>query len=109
VLAQDPPGHAEGIAQPSINLLVAAANDDAADGFVMPDLTGLPIVSAQEELAAVGIHAATPNYLDVPVAPLGKGDAAPRPPVAPGAVIAQQPTAGSRVDQMTVVKLAVAK
>jgi len=47
VLSQDPPAHAQGIARPSINLLVAAASDDAPDGFVMPDLTGLPVVSAQ--------------------------------------------------------------
>src|ERR1700689_3291415 len=37
VIAQDPPAHAQGIAQPSINLLVAAPGDDAPDGFVMPD------------------------------------------------------------------------
>jgi beta-lactam-binding protein with PASTA domain len=59
VLAQDPPPHAQGIAQPSVNLLVAASGGDAPDGFVMPDLTGLPIVSAQAELAAVGIQTAT--------------------------------------------------
>ncbi len=37
VLAQDPPAHAQGIARPSVNLLVAAASDDVPDGFVMPD------------------------------------------------------------------------
>src|SRR5271166_3951552 len=36
VLAQDPPARAQGIAQPNINLLVAATDDDAPDGFVMP-------------------------------------------------------------------------
>ncbi len=39
VLAQDPPAKAQGIEKPSINLLVAAADDAAPDGFVMPDLT----------------------------------------------------------------------
>src|SRR5208337_831549 len=38
VLAQDPPANAQGIARPSIDLLVAAAGTDAPDGFVMPDL-----------------------------------------------------------------------
>jgi beta-lactam-binding protein with PASTA domain len=109
VLAQDPPARAQGIAQPNINLLVAAAGDDAPDGFVMPDLTGLPIVSAQAQLTAVGVHAATPNFVDVPVAPLGKGNAAPSLPVKPGAVTAQQPPAGTRVDQKTVVRLTAAK
>src|SRR5271163_4922436 len=43
VLAQDPPPKAQGIEKPSVNLLVAAADDTTQDGFVMPDLTGLPI------------------------------------------------------------------
>jgi len=109
VLAQDPPGHAQGIARPSINLLVAAPDDDAPDVYVMPSLTGLPVVSAQAQLASVGIQSAAPKFMDVPVAPVGSGNAPPRPPVNPGAVIAQQPPAGSRVDQSTLVKLTVAK
>ncbi len=109
VLAQDPPAHAQGIARPSIDLLVAAPEDDAPDGFVMPDLTGLPVVTAQAELASVGIKTAAPSFVDVPVAPIGSGDAAPRLPVRPGAVTAQQPAAGARVDQSTMVKLTVAK
>ena len=47
VLAQDPPAHAQGIAQPSVNLLVAAPDNAAPDGYVMPDLTGIPVVTAQ--------------------------------------------------------------
>jgi beta-lactam-binding protein with PASTA domain len=109
VLAQDPPAHAQGIARPSIDLLVAAPEDDAPDGFVMPDLTGLPVVSAQRELAQVGIQSARPTFVNVPVAPIGSGDAAPRPPVRPGAVMAQQPAAGARVEQSVLVKLTVAK
>ncbi|HMD76118.1 MAG TPA: PASTA domain-containing protein [Terracidiphilus sp.] len=109
VLAQDPPAHAQGIERPTINLLVAAPGDDAPDGFVMPGLVGLPVVSAQVELAKVGIKTATPTFVDVPVGSVGSGDAPPRPPVAPGSVTAQQPLAGSRVDQSTMVKLTVAK
>jgi beta-lactam-binding protein with PASTA domain len=109
VLAQDPPAHAQGIERPTINLLVAAPGDDAPDGFVMPGLVGLPVVSAQVELAKVGIKTATPTFVDVPVGPVGSGDAPPRPPVTPGSVTAQQPPAGSRVDQSTMVKLTVAK
>jgi beta-lactam-binding protein with PASTA domain len=108
VLSQDPPAHAQGIARPSINLLVAAASDDAPDGFVMPDLTALPVVSAQAELSSVGIQSTT-SLVDVPVAPIGVGLASPTLPVRPGAVIAQEPLTGERVDQSTVVKLTVAK
>jgi beta-lactam-binding protein with PASTA domain len=108
VLSQDPPAHAQGIARPSINLLVATASDDAPDGFVMPDLTGLPVVSAQAELSGVGIQSTT-SFVDVPVAPMSSGLAPPTLPVRPGAVMAQQPPAGARVDQSTAVKLTVAK
>jgi beta-lactam-binding protein with PASTA domain len=108
VLAQDPPAHAQGIARPSIDLLVAAPGDDAPDGFVMPDLTGLPVVTAQAELTRVGIQSAT-KFVNVPVAPVGSGNAEPAPPVKPGAVMAQQPAAGARVEQSVMVKLTVAK
>jgi beta-lactam-binding protein with PASTA domain len=109
VLAQDPPAQAHGIARPSINLLVAAAADDAPDGFVMPDLMGLPVVTAQAELTRVGIKTATPTFVSIPVAPIGSGNAAPVLPIKPGAVIAQQPPAGARIAQSDLVKLTVAK
>jgi beta-lactam-binding protein with PASTA domain len=109
VLAQDPPPHAQGIAQPSVNLLVAAPSQDAPDGFVMPDLTGIPIVGAQAALAKVGIKPAATTYVEVSVAPIGEAGSQPRPPIAPGAVTAQQPPPGSRVEQNVQVKLTVAR
>ena len=109
VLAQDPPGHAQGISRPSINLLVAAPGDDAPDGYVMPDLVGWPIVTAQAALASVGIKVSPPSFMDAPVAPVGSGDAPLRPPVKPGAVLAQVPSAGSRVDRSTLVQLTAAQ
>ena len=75
VLAQDPPAHAQGIEQPSVNLLVAAPDDETPDGYVMPDLAGWPIASANAALAKVGIHTAPPKFVDVPVAAVGNGDA----------------------------------
>jgi beta-lactam-binding protein with PASTA domain len=109
VLAQDPPAHAQDIAKPTVNLLVAAPDDETVDGYVMPDLTGLPVVSAQSALIKAGIKAATPVYVSVPVPPVGSGNALPVLPVKPGAVIAQIPPVGARVDQSTKVRLTVAK
>jgi beta-lactam-binding protein with PASTA domain len=110
VIAQDPPAHAQGIAQPSISLLVAdAPEDDAASGYVMPDMTGLPIVSAQTQLAQVGLKVLPPVFEDVPVQPVGAGSAPPLPPVLPGSIIAQTPPAGARVDPTTEIRLTVAK
>ncbi len=109
VLSQDPPARAQGIERPTINLLVAAPADDAPDGFVMPDLVGLPVVAAQAELAKVGIRSATPSFVDVPAGPANSAGSPARPPITPGSVIAEQPIAGWRVEQSTTVTLTVAK
>jgi beta-lactam-binding protein with PASTA domain len=109
VLAQDPPAHAQGIEQPSVNLLVAAPDNEAPDGYVMPDFTDWPFVSAQAALAKVGIKAAPPSYVEIPVSPVGSGEAPIKLPVRPGQVLTQSPSAGSRVYQDTPVKLTVAR
>jgi beta-lactam-binding protein with PASTA domain len=74
----------------------------------MPALSGVPVVTAQAELARVGIQSTT-QFVDVPVAPMGTGNAAPLPPVKPGSVLAQSPPAGARILQSDSVKLTVAK
>ncbi len=109
VLAQDPPAHAMGIEQPSVNLLVAATDDEQPDGYVMPDLTGWPFTSAQAAMAKVGIRLAPPQLVNIAVAPVGSGDSAPKAPVKPGSVLTQSPAAGTRVDQSTFVQLTVAR
>lgn len=109
VLSQDPPPHAQGIERPSVSLLVAAPDDNAPDGYVMPELVGLPIVTAQEQLSRVGIQTNTPVFIDVPIPSVGTGNAPPAPPVAPGSVVSQIPVAGARVFLSTEVNLTVAK
>jgi len=109
VLAQDPPAHAQGIAGPSINLLVAAPPDDMPDGYVMPDLSGMPVVAAQAALARVGLKGPVPVFVDVHVPDVGGANTPPKLPVTPGSVVAQQPLPGARADQNTPVKLTVAK
>ena len=109
VIAQDPPAHAQGIARPSVNLLVAAASDDTPDGFLMPELVGLPLAGAQAMLARVGIHTAAPTMVTVAVPPVASGDQPLRAQIKPGSVLAQVPMAGARVDQSTVVHLSVAQ
>ena len=109
VIAQDPPAHAQGIEQPMVNLLVALPDDVVPDGYVMPDLTGLQLASARAALDKVGIKTAQPGFVDVPVAPVGTGNAMPKLPIKPGAVLTQSPPAGLRVDQDTIVKLTVAR
>jgi beta-lactam-binding protein with PASTA domain len=107
VLAQDPPAHAQGIEQPSVNLLVAAPDDETPDGYVMPDLTGWQFANAEAALKKVGISTSAPSFVNVPDAPSGSSDAKPNLVVRPGEVLAQSPSAGTRVDQSTIVKLTV--
>ncbi|HUB53219.1 MAG TPA: PASTA domain-containing protein [Terracidiphilus sp.] len=109
VLAQDPQAHAQDIAQPSVNLLVAAPGADTPDGYVMPDMTGRPAIGAQAELTRVGIKNAPLKFVDVNVPNVGSGAAPPVVPLASGSVISQSPPAGSRIDQDTTVTLTVAR
>jgi len=109
VLAQDPPPHAQGIEQPSVSLLVAAPEDETPDGYVMPDLTRLPLASAIAALRNVGIKTAPPAYVSEAVPAVGTGDTPVKLPVKPGDVVAQSPSAGTRVDQTTMVTLTVAR
>jgi beta-lactam-binding protein with PASTA domain len=110
VLAQDPPPRAQGISGPSINLLVAAPSQDTPDGFVMPDFVGIPIVTAQEIIAKVGLSGPPPQFVDEHVPDVGGANAGPpKLPVVPGSVVGQQPAAGARVDLSTPVKFTVAK
>ena len=109
VVAQDPPAHALDIEQPTVSLLVAVPDDEKPDGYVMPNLIGMPVLSAEIQLSKVGIKSGTPLYQSVPIGPVGSGDAPPQLPLKPGSVIAQFPPAGARVDQSTIVKLTAAK
>lgn len=109
VLAQDPPAHSHGIAQPSVNILVAAPDNSAPDGYVMPDLTGMPVTAAMDQLSRVGLKVDPPTYIDVNVPVVSAAGTTPTPPVPPGSVITQQPLAGARVDQYTAIKLVAAR
>lgn len=109
VLAQDPPAHSQGIAQPSVNILVAAPDTAGADGYVMPDLIGMPVIAAQDLLTRIGLQVSTPTYADVSIPAVSTGNAPPKPPVVPGTVILQEPQAGSRVDRAAQIRLTAAK
>jgi beta-lactam-binding protein with PASTA domain len=84
----------------------------------MPDLTGLPIVSAQSALSRVGLKFDAPHFQDVQIASIpsvqgpGAIQSAPlpaRPTAPPGVVLTQQPAAGSRIEVGSLVTLTVAK
>ncbi|HEV2326406.1 MAG TPA: PASTA domain-containing protein [Terracidiphilus sp.] len=109
VLAQDPPPHAQDIEKPAVSLLIAGTADESPDGWVMPDFTGWTLQSAQAALARVGIKPAPPDFINVGIPTTPAGSAPPAQPAKPGSIVSQDPVSGTRVDQSTIVHLAVAK
>jgi beta-lactam-binding protein with PASTA domain len=107
VIAQDPSAHAQGIEQPSVNLLLAAPVSQTVSGYVMPDFTGVPVVAAQAQLQSVGLKSAVPTF--EPIQPLPPGFAPAQPVPAAGSILAQDPAPGARVDATMEVKFTVAK
>ncbi len=61
----------------------------------MPDFNGVPIVAAQATLARVGLKGPPPTFVDVHIPDVGGANTAPKPPVAPGSVVATT-TSGRR-------------
>jgi eukaryotic-like serine/threonine-protein kinase len=88
VLAQDPPPRAQGIERPSIGLLVAAPDDSTPNGFVMPDLSGLPVLTAQAALSRVGLKFDQPQFRDVAIPPVSPVSAQPGSPASPASTTA---------------------
>jgi len=98
VIAQSPPPKAADIASPKVNLLVAAAPQEKAAGFVMPDFVGRAFGEATAALAERGFSAGIVTVTLRTGSPLATSD---RPaklrPIATDLVIGQSPPAGQRV------------
>ena len=76
VLAQDPPAHCAGHRAAQRELLVAAPDNAAPDGYVMPDLTGMPIVTAQATAEKVGLKVGYSHFRRCACAAVGAGNCA---------------------------------
>ena len=106
VVAQSPPASAVGVANPKINLLMAAPEDPPA--FVMPNLLGRPLAEASRLLESGGLKVGS-------VRVTGQETATPATTPAPNAisptalVVRQSPAPGSKVTAGTAVDLEVAK
>lgn len=109
VLAQDPPPHAQDIAQPAVSLLLAAPGDEPPNGYVMPDMTGWQAKGAVAELTRLGMQTAPLHYVDAGIPSVGASGAAPTAPAVPGAILTQLPVPGARVGPGTMVTLSVVR
>jgi serine/threonine-protein kinase len=93
VVLQNPAPGTSDATSPHVDLLVSLGSRPPA--YVMPDLTGLTLVEAQQRLAAGGLK-------------LGKISVQETPGALPGTVNAQTPAQGSRVEPGATVDLQVA-
>ncbi len=111
VIAQSPDPNAAGVESPVMNLLVAAPLEttETQGGLVMPNLVGQVFTSAAMSLARMGLHLAPVKEQDEHVAPMGAAGGPMPPMFPPGAVVAQNPPPGGRVDASIAVQLTVAK
>lgn len=114
VIAQSPEPNASGVESPVMNLLVASEDSGSqqAGGLVMPNMEGQVFTSAALMLTRMGLRLAPVKEEDMHMGtPVVAGAVPASPPqmVPPGTVIAQNPSAGSRVDASTPIELTVAK
>jgi beta-lactam-binding protein with PASTA domain len=103
VIAQDPGPGAAGVETPTIGIVLSAPAPASVAAFVMPDFTGQPYATAAATISRAGletgpaIQAAAPDL------------SANRTIQLPGAVVAQSPEAGYRVDANTAIELTVSR
>jgi eukaryotic-like serine/threonine-protein kinase len=109
VLAQTPNANAVGVDRPRVSVLLSAAEEAQAEGFVMPSLTGLTLAGAAARASAVGLHVVSAEE----VAGAAPAPASPAPDAsapggaASGVVVAQTPLAGHRVAKGDPVRISL--
>ncbi len=100
VISQNPLPNAEGVERPSVSILVADAEPEAPNAFIMPDYSGKPAAAAAADLSRAGLM--MPSERDALPAPDSSQA------VAPGMVVRQSPAPGERVTTKTAVVFDVA-
>jgi beta-lactam-binding protein with PASTA domain len=102
VLAQDPAPDARGAEQPSVSLLLSSSVPPPDSGFFMPDELGRNYNEASSALNSAGIKVQSTSALP-PGATISLSSA-----TVTGTIVWQQPPAGARIDEHTIVTLSVA-
>ncbi len=121
VLAQSPPANSNSIVGPRVAMLVAQPeNGSASQSYVMPQIVGMTLSSANNRLTAVGLHIASAQdpqavalaateSVDPPTDPAIPPTIVAPPQPSPGAVInSQSPAPGRRVSRSDTIRVTVA-
>ena len=112
VIAQNPQQNAAGVERPSISLLVSAPAPVPGTAFVMPQLIGMPLLTASGLINRAGLKVGSVmnSYASDATTDAPAGAMAPEETVDPaGTVLSQNPSSGHRVEPGTVVTLRVAQ
>jgi eukaryotic-like serine/threonine-protein kinase len=107
VIAQNPQAGAEGVARPSISLLVSTAPAIPGNAYVMPQLVGMPYTAAASLIAKAGFK--TGPMEDDDSAPADDDSDPDKPSPPPGLILTQTPAAGHRVDGSTYISLTISQ
>jgi beta-lactam-binding protein with PASTA domain len=108
VIAQNPQKGAQGVARPSVSLLVSSDSGVVGKTFVMPQLVGMPFATATTLISRAGFKLGPME--DDNSAPSDDDDTKPQgPPVPPGIIMTQTPPAGHRVDGTTYIALTISQ
>lgn len=110
VIAQNPAPDTH-VERPSVSLLVAAPAPAATNGMMMPNLVGQMLPAATAAIAQAGLKPAPVKSAaeSIPAIAGTNSNQPMQPPVLPGAVVAQSPPVGYRVDANTPIVLTVAQ
>jgi beta-lactam-binding protein with PASTA domain len=113
VIAQNPQQGAGGVERPSVSLLVSTPAPTASPALVMPQMIGLPLLTASGLIARAGLKVGPVENSYSSSPPTGDTlgtDMAPADTVDPaGTVLSQSPPAGHRVEPGMTVTLRVAQ
>lgn len=108
VIAQIPQKGAEGVARPSISLLVSVAPTTTGTAYVMPEFVGMPYNTAASIIAHAGFKLG-PMVDDDSAPEVDDSAAQQAPAVPPGIIMTQTPSAGRRVDGSTYIALTISQ
>jgi eukaryotic-like serine/threonine-protein kinase len=106
VIAQNPQEGAQGVARPSISLLVSMAPATVGNAYVMPQFVGMPYTAAAGLIAKAGFKVGPMEDDDSASADDAESDQ-PSPP--PGLILTQTPPAGHRVDGSTYISMTISQ
>ena len=115
VIAQSPDAGAASVDRPTVALLLSAPVPPESTGYVMPDFINQPEKTAETAVVKAGLKLAPALYRQAeipPVAPIAAPGEAPAPPalpMMPGTILAQQPTAGARVEAGGTIQFTLAQ